>query len=140
MKMSDFWQWKGDAAIGGGYVVLPKGSVSQVITATITATLTGATTYTSAETNIAGFNSALLETTVDAPKATAVIAGAMSSGGTMVAVYDKDTSAQMTTGALTSSRTLCFTGLPDYLGVSLFFSAGITAGSSATVKVLPLNM
>jgi hypothetical protein len=138
--MSDFWQWKGDAALGAGHVVMPKGSALKVVTATITATLTGATTYTSAETSAVGFNSVLLETIVDSPKATAAIAGAMSSGGTMTAIYDKDTSAQMTTGALTSSRTQLFTGLPDYLGVSLSFSAGITAGSSATVKVLPLNM
>ena len=137
--MDDFL-WKGNSSLGAGAIVLPKGSVLKVVTATITATLTGATTYTSSETSIIGFNSVLLETSLDAPKATAVIAGAMSSGGTMIAVYDKDTSAQMTTGALTSSRTLCFTGLPDYLGVSLSFSAGVTAGSSAAVKVLPLNL
>lgn len=119
-----------------------KGSVTTVVTATLTATLTADATYTSSETSIIGFNSILLETTLGTAGDTAktVISGALSSGGTMLSIIDKDTSAQMTTGLLTSSQTRNFTGLPDYLGFTTTLSAGMTAGSSVTVKMLPLNL
>lgn len=139
--MAGFWQWDGDATLGAGYIVLPKGAPITVMTATITATLTGDTTYTSSETNISGFNSVLVLTTAGTGGGTAtVIAGAFSSGGTMASVIDKDTSAQMTTGLLTSSRIQKFNGLPDYLGFTTTLSAGITSGSSVSVAVLPLNL
>lgn len=119
-----------------------KGSVTTVVTATLTATLTADATYTSSETSIVGFNSILLETTLGTAGDTAktTISGALSSGGTMVASIDKDTSAQMTTGLLTSSQTRRFTGLPDYMGFTTTLSAGMTAGSSVTIKILPLNL
>lgn len=140
--MADFWQWQGDTTLGAGYVVLPKGSVSTVLSATLTATLTADTTYTSAETSIVNFNSILMQTVKDTAGKTAKVdlSGALSSGGVMAAVYDKDTSAQMTTGLLTQGRVQRFTGLPDYLGVSMILSAGMTAGSSAAVKIQPFNL
>lgn len=140
--MADFWQWKGDADLGIGYIGLLKGSPSTVITATLTATLTADTTYTSSETNVIGFNSILLETTLGSAGNTAKtnISGTFSSGGTMISIIDKDTSAQMTTGLLTGSQTLKFNGFPDYIGFSTILSAGMTAGSSITIKILPLNL
>ena len=119
-----------------------KGGIATVVSATLTATLTADATYTSGETSIIGFNSLLLETTLGTAGNTAktAISGALSSGGTMISIIDKDTSAQMTTGLLTSSQTRRFTGLPDYLGFTMTLSAGMTAGSSATVKILPLNL
>ena len=140
--MANFWQWQGDAETGGGYMLLVKGAPSTVITASLTATLTADATYTSGETIIIGFNSVLVQTTLGTAGNTAKtdISGALSSGGTMTAIFDKDTSAQMTTGLVTSSRTQRFTGLPDYVGFSTTLSAGMTAGSSVTVKILPLNL
>ena len=139
--MADFWQWKGDSILGIGYVGLLKGSPISVITATLTATLTADTTYTSSETNIVGFNSVLAEFTISSAGLTSKLnmVGAMSSGGTMVALIDKDTSAQMT-ATFTANKTVQFKGLPDYLGFLLTLSAGMTAGSSATLKILPLNL
>ena len=140
--MSDFWQWKGNGGLGAGYIAFAKGSISITITATLTATLTADTNYTSGEASIADFNSVLMQTTLGTAGNTAKIdiSGAFSSGGTMVAIIDKDTSAQMTTGLLTSSATKQFIGLPDYLGFTMTLSAGMTAGSSVTVKLLPLNL
>lgn len=139
--MANNWQWKGDAILGGGYMLLPKGSPVVVITATLTATLTGDATYTGAETAIIGFNSVLMQTYMVSGGRTAktVVDGAMSSGGTMIAVIDKDTSAQMTVVA-TASKTVRLTGLPDYLGLSMTLSAGMTAGSSVSVAILPINL
>lgn len=139
--MDEFWQWKGNAALGAGGIILAKGTAATIITATITATLTGDTTYTSSETNMEGFNSVLIEFTISSAGLTSIlnINGAMSSGGTMVAIIDKDTSAQMTS-SLSANQTIRFTGLPDYLGLSLTLSAGMTAGASATIKILPLNL
>jgi len=139
IAVNDFY-WKGNSALGAGGVVLPKGTPITVITATITAVLTGSTTYTSSSTDISGFNSMLLETTLSGSKVTTTIDGSMTSGGTMNAIFNKETSAQMTTGAITSSRTLLFSGLTDYLGLTATFSAGITAGTSVSVVVLPLNL
>jgi len=135
-----FFQWKGDANNGMAYVGLPKGDPVAVITATITATLTADTTYTGNAT-IIGFNSVLLELVTPSAGLTSKvdIAGAMSSGGTMVSLIDKDTSAGMT-ATFTANKTVQFRGLPDYLGVTATLSAGMTAGSSATVKILPLNL
>ncbi len=119
-----------------------KGSPATVITATLTATLTSDVTYTSSATSIAGFNSILLETTLGTAGTTAktVLAGALSSGGTLQSLIDENTSAQMTTGLLTSSQTRRFTGLPDYLGFTTTLSAGMTAGNSVAVRILPLNL
>jgi len=139
--MADNWQWKGDAGLGAGNIVLPKGTPAVIITATITATLTGDTTYTSAETAIAGFNSILaqMETASGGRTVKLDIAGAMSSGGTMIAVYDKDTSAQMTVN-YTANKTVRFAGLPDYLGFSATLSSGMTAGVSVVLEILPINL
>ena len=139
--MTEFWQWKGDTSLGTGYVALLKGNPITVITATLTATLTGDTTYTSSATNIVGFNSILLELINPSAGLTSKvdIAGSLTSGGTMVDIIDKDTSAQMT-ATFTTNKTVKFVGLPDYLGISATLSAGMTAGSSVTVKILPLNL
>ena len=141
MANDSFWNQKGDATIGIGYVGLKKGNSITVITATLTATLTSDTTYTSGETNIIGFNSILLELINPSAGLTSKVnvSGAMSSGGTMVDVIDKDTSAQMT-ATFTTNKTVKFVGLPDYLGFSAILSAGMTAGSSVTVKILPLTL
>jgi hypothetical protein len=138
--MADFFQWKGDADIGIGYVGLPKGNPITVITATLTATLTGDTTYTGNAT-ITGFNSILVEFTISSAGLTSplTVVGAMSAGGTMIPLIDKDTSAQMT-ASFSASQTVRLVGLPDYVGFSLILSAGMTAGASATMKVLPINM
>jgi hypothetical protein len=138
--MADFFQWKGDADIGIGYVGLPKGNPITVITATLTATLTSDTTY-SASATIIGFNSILLEMVETSGGRTAKInlSCSMSSGGTMTDLIDKDTSAQMT-ATFTSNKTVKFVGLPDYIGVSATLSAGMTAGASVTIKILPLNL
>jgi len=119
-----------------------KGTSTLIHIITLTASLTGDATYTSEETSIVGFNSILLETTLETAGNTAKtdIAGAFSSSGTMIEIFDKDSSAQMTTGLLTSSRTLRFIGLPDYLGFTTTLSAGMTAGISVTVMILPLNL
>lgn len=119
-----------------------KGSSTTVHTITLTATLTADQTTTSSETSIIGFSSILLETTLGTAGNTAKtdIYNALSSGGTMTAIIDKDTSAQMTTGLLTSSQILRFTGLSDYIGFNTTLSAGMTAGSSVTIKILPLNL
>jgi len=139
--MADYWQWKGNLDLGAGYLTFVKGSPVIVVSANITAELTGDTTYTSAETSILDFNSILLETqmTTGGRTAKVVIDGAMSSGGTLTSIIDKDTSAQMTVTA-TASKTVKFMGLPDYLGISMTLSAGMTAGSSVSVKILPLNL
>jgi hypothetical protein len=71
--------------------------------------------------------------------ATLHVSGAMSSGGTMVSIIDKTTSAQMT-AAYTANKTVQFTGLPDYVGFSATLSAGMTAGVSVTFKILPINL
>ena len=141
MRMSNFWQWKGDADTGAGYVMTLKGDAVIVITATLTATLTADTTYTSSETGIIGFNSILMETAFVSGGRTAKvdIAGSLSSGGTMVSIIDKDTSAQMT-ATFTANKTVKLIGLPDYLGFTATLSAGMTAGASVTVKILPLNL
>jgi len=138
--MNDF-NWKGNSTLGAGGIVLPKGSVSTVITATVTATLTSDVTYTSSETSIVGFNSILIETySLTAGRTIkTLVFGAMSSGGTMVDVINKDTSAQMTVSA-TANKTVYFSGLPDYLGFTTTLSAGMTAGTSVTVKVQPFNL
>ncbi len=121
---------------------MSKGNIATIYTATLTATITADTTTTAGATSIVGFNSILLETTLGTAGNTAKtdIYGALSAGGTMVSVIDKDTSAQMTTGLLTTSQTRKFTGLPDYLGFTTTLSAGMTAGSSVMVKMLPLNL
>jgi len=139
--MTEFWQWKGDPNLGAGYIALLKGNPLTVITATLTATLTGDTTYTSSATNIVGFNSILLELINPSAGLTSKvdIAGSLASGGIMVDIIDKDTSAQMTV-TFTANKTVQFKGLPDYLGFTVTLSAGMTAGSSATVKILPLNL
>ena len=139
--MDEFWQQYGNKTIGAGCVILPKGSVSTVITATLTATLTGDTTYTSAETCIEGFNSILAEFTISSAGLTSAlnIDGAMTASGTMVAIIDKDTTSQMT-ASFSASKTVRFTGLPDYVGFSLTLSAGMTAGASAALKIQPLNL
>lgn len=139
--MPNFFQWNGSVANGAAYVTSIRGTPVVVITATLTATLTTDTTYTSSTTNVLEFNSILVQTTLGTGAKTATtIFGAMSSGGTMVALYDKDTSAQMTTGAISSNRTQKFTGLTDYVGFSTTFSAGATAGSSFEITVQPLNL
>ena len=139
--MGDFWQWKGDADTGAGYVMTLKGDAATVITATLTATLTADATYTSSQTSIIGFNSILMETVFVSGGRTAKvdIAGSLSSGGTMVSIIDKDTSAQMTV-TFTANKTVKLIGLPDYLGFTTTLSAGMTAGASVTVKILPLNL
>jgi len=139
--MSEFWQWQGDADTGAGYVMTLKGAAATVITATLTATLTADATYTSGETSISGFNSVLMEAIFVSGGRTAKvdIAGSLSSGGTMVSIIDKDTSAQMTV-TFTANKTVKLIGLPDYLGFTATLSAGITAGASVAVKILPLNL
>ena len=139
--MADFWQWDGNSSTGAGYVYPAKGTPTTVITATLTATLTADTSYTSAETFI-DTNSMLIQTVLGTAgnTATTEISGTFSSGGTMVRIIDKDTSAQMTTGKLTANATLRFTGLPSYLGFTTTLSAGMTAGSSITVSVLPISL
>lgn len=139
--MADFWQWKGETGSGAGFVYPAKGTASAVITVTLTATLTADTSYTSAETLIYA-NSVLIQTVLGTAGDTAKtdIAGALSSSGTMIAIIDKDTSAQMTTGLLTGSATLIFTGLPNYVGFTTTLSAGMTAGSSVTVSILPISL
>ena len=140
MSNDSFFQWKGDADLGMGYMGLPKGNVISIVTATLTATLTGDTTYTGNAT-IMGFNSILLELINPSAGLTSKvdISGAMSSGGTYVDIIDKDTSAGMT-ATFTANKTVRFTGLPDYLGLTATLSAGMTAGSSVTVKIVPLNL
>jgi hypothetical protein len=157
--MSDIWQWKGDETTGAGLINFTgtatvavsgnvtigsflKGSTTTAYSATLTGTLTADITTTSGATSIVGFNSILLQTTVETSGKTAsvLISGSLSSGGTMVPIYDKDTSAQMTTGAVTGSRTVRFTGLPDYLGFSTTLTSGMTAGSSVTVILQPFNL
>lgn len=139
--MADFFQWKGSIDNGAAYITSVRGTPVIVTSATLTAVLTGDATYTSAATSILEFNSILIQTTAATGARTATtISGALSSGGTMVAVFDKDTSAQMTTGSITSSRTQRFTGLPDYLGFTTTFSSGATAGSSFVVTIQPLNL
>jgi hypothetical protein len=135
-----FWNWEGNAA-GAGFMVLPKGAITTVISANITATLTADVTYTSSATSFAGYNSVLIETYCLTAGRTikTLVSGAMSSGGTLVDLISKDTSAQMTVVA-TANKTVYFTGIPDYLGFSTTLSAGMTAGSSVTVKVQPLNL
>lgn len=141
--MSEFWQWQGDADTGAGYVRLMtlKGAAATVITATLTATLTADATYTSSETSVIGFNSILMEAVFTSGGRTAKvdIAGSLSSGGTMVSMIDKDTSAQMTV-TFTANKTVKLIGLPDYLGFTATLSAGMTAGASVAVKILPLNL
>lgn len=118
-----------------------KGSITTIYSATLTATLTSDVTTTSGATSIFGFNSILLQTTVETSGKTAsvLISGSLSSGGTMVPVYNVYTSAQMTT-IVTCSKTVRFTGLPDYLGFSTTLSSGMTAGSSVTVTMQPFNL
>jgi len=141
MANDSFYQWKGDANNGMGYIGLPKGSPSLVITATLTATLTTDTTYTGAVTSMIGFNSALVEFTISSAGLTSAlaVAGAMSANGTMIDIIDKDTSAAMT-DTFSASQTVRLVGLPDYVGFSLTLSAGMTAGASATLRVQPLNL
>jgi hypothetical protein len=127
--------------MGNGWDKTLKGDPIVAVTVTLTATLTSDVTYTSASTYLAGFNSALIQSVLGTGGVTAtVINGTASSGGTMVAVYDKDTSAQMTTGAISSSRIQKFNGLPDFIGLSSTLSAGITAGSSVTITIIPINL
>ena len=57
----------------------------------------------------------------------------------MVDLIDKDTSAAMT-DTFSASQTIKLVGLPDYVGLTLTLSSGMTAGASATIKVLPLNL
>jgi hypothetical protein len=139
--MADFFQWKGDADLGIGYVGLLKGTPTIVISATLTATLTADTTYTSSETSIIGFNSILVQMVTASGGRTAKlnISGTMSSGGTMTDVIDKETSAQMTV-TFTTNKTVKFNGLPDYLSFTATLSAGITAGVSIIFEILPLNL
>ncbi len=134
-----FWNWEGSSA-GAGYMALPKGTVTTAITATLTATLTGDVTYTSSQTSIVGYNSILIETySLTAGRTIkTVVFGAMSSGGTMIDVINRDTSAQMTVTA-TANKTVSFAGVPDYIGLSTTLSAGMTAGSSVTIKLQPYN-
>lgn len=115
-----------------------KGSATNVFTGSLTA----AATHTSGETSVAGFGSVLVETTISSAGVTAKtdIYGSLSAGGTKFAIFDKDTSAQMTTGLLTSSRTQRFTGLPDYLAFTTALTADMTAGGSVSIKILPLNL
>jgi hypothetical protein len=141
MANDSFWNQKGDSDLGIGYVALKKGTAITVITATLTATLTADTTYTSSETSIIGFNSILLGLINPSAGLTSkvVVSSAMSSGGTMIDMIDKDTSAQMT-ATFTSNKTVKFVGLPDYLGFTATLSAGMTAGSSVSIVILPLNL
>lgn len=139
--MPNFFQWNGSTDNGAAYITSVRGSITTIITANITATLTTDTTFTSSVTALLEYNSILLQSTLGTGGGTAtVIAGTLTSGGTMVPIIDKDTSAQMTTGLLTSSRIQRFTGLPDYIGFTTTLSAGITAGSSVTIKIQPLNL
>jgi hypothetical protein len=139
--MSNFFQWNGSITNGAAYTTSIRGTPLGVISVTVTATLTTDTTYTSSETSLLEFNSIMLQSTLGTGGGTAtVISGALSSNGTMTSIIDKDTSAQMTTGLLTSSRIQRFTGFPDYIGFTTTLSAGITAGSSVTIKIQPLNL
>ena len=139
--MPNFFQWKGSTDNGAAYMTSIRGKSIFVVTATLTAALTGDTTYTSAETSLLEFNSILLRSTLGTGAKTATtISGAFSSAGTIVAIFDKDTSAQMTTGSISSSRTQRFTGLPDYVYFSTTLSAGATAGTSFNIKIQPLNL
>lgn len=141
MANDSFFGWKGDVDVGMGYIGLPKGTPVLVITATLTATLTGDTTYTSSATSMIGFNSTLIEFTISSAglTSTLAVAGAMSAGGTMIDLIDKDTSAAMTS-TFSASQTIRLVGLPDYAGFSLTLSAGMTAGSSATLRVQSINL
>lgn len=141
--MANFFQWNGSVSNGAAYTTSVRGTPIVVVSATLTATLTTDTTYTSSATNLLEFNSIMVQTILGSQtgaKTATTIFGAMSSGGTMVALYDKDTSAQMTTGSISSNRTQKFTGLTDYIGFSTTFSAGATAGSSFTITIQPLNL
>lgn len=141
--MPNFFQWNGSTTNGAAYTTSIRGTPIVVVSATLTATLTTDTTYTSSATSLLEFNSILVQTVLGSQtgaKTATTIFGAMSSGGTMVALYDKDTSAQMTTGAISSNRTQRFTGLTDYIGFSTTFSAGATAGSSFSITIQPLNL
>lgn len=141
--MANFYNQHGSTDNGATYVTSVRGTPIVVVSATLTATLTTDTTYTSAATSLLEFNAIMMQTILGSQtgaKTATVISGAMSSGGTMVPLYDKDTSAQMTTGTISSNRTQKFIGLTDYLGFSTTFSAGATAGSSFSVTVQPLNL
>ena len=141
--MANFFQLNGSTASGSGYFTSVRGIPIIVVSATLTATLTTDTTYTSSATSILEFNAIMLQAIMNSQtgaKTVTTIFGAMSSGGTMVPIYDKDFSAQMTTGAITSNRTLKFVGLPDYLGFSTTFSSGATAGCSFSVTIQPVNI
>lgn len=141
--MANFFQWNGSVANGAAYTTSVRGTPIVVVSATLTATLTTDATYTSSATNLLEFNSIMVQTILGSQtgaKTATTIFGAMSSGGTMVALYDKDTSAQMTTGLISSNRTQKFTGLTDYIGFSTTFSAGATAGSSFAITIQPLNL
>jgi len=143
MPMADFFQWNGSTDTGAAYITSVRGTPIVVVSATLTATLTTDTTYTSAATSLLEFNAIMVQTILGSQtgaKTLTTISGAMSSGGTMVPLYDKDFSAQMTTGAISSSRTQKFIGLTDYLGFSTTFSAGATAGSSFSITIQPLNL
>ena len=134
----DAWQWKGDATTGAGRVSIPKGAPISAYSAA----LTSDATWTAAATSIAGFNSVLLQTVLSSAGVTAtnLIYGAFSSGGTMQPIFDKDTSAQMTTGLVTASKTQRFSGLPDYIAVTTALTAGTSAAGSVMVSMVALNL
>lgn len=141
--MANFFQLKGSTDTGAAYMTSVRGTPIIVVSATLTATLTTDTTYTSAATSLLEFNAIMLQAIMASQtgaKTITTIFGAMSAGGTMVPIYDKDFSAQMTTGAITSNRTMKFSGLPDYLGFSTTFSSGATAGCSFSVTIQPVNL
>jgi hypothetical protein len=134
------WQWDGDKDTGAGYVNLAKGVPSILLYKTLTATTTGNVSYTSASTLI-NTNSVLLKTSFDDTASKTYVNnvyGSFSSNDTMVAIYEA--SAQMTTGQISGESMVKFTGLPNYIGISTTLSAGITAGTSLTISILPISL
>ena len=81
----------------------------------------------SSEVDCSGFNAVLVHVN---GSATVYLKGCLTSGGSFFDCYEGAT--QMTTGSVTTGRTVLFKGIPDYIKVN--------ASASCTVKVQPLNM
>ena len=65
--------------------------------------------------------------------------GSMTRTGAKVPVYDRDKSAQMTTGAISTNRTIHLIGIPDYIVISATLT-NTTASGTTTLNVQPFTI
>lgn len=69
----------------------------------------------------------------------AKIYGSMTKGGAKVPVYDRDTSAQITTGAISTGRTIHRHGIPEYIVISATLTTTSASGTT-TINVQPFTL